>query len=90
MSNRLIALLAGLAIGLGTVIATGAFDAEAGRPAPVSAHRHYVLDSTGSKAYVGPNFCEVEASAQGFAAFHHKVHLKDTGLAEVRSEPCNA
>ena len=89
MSNRLIALLGGLAIGIGTVIATGALDAEAERPAPVGAHRHFIIDSSGSKVYIGPNFCDVEASAQGFASFHRKVHVEDPGLVDVDSESCN-
>ena len=89
MGNRLIALLAGFAIGLGTVVASGGLDAEADRPAPVGAHRHYVIDSGDSRVYIGPNFCEVNASAQGFAAFHQKVHVKDPGLVDVLSEPCD-
>lgn len=88
MRTRLIALFTGLALGVGVAVA-GSLSVEADRPAPVGAHRHYVETSSGGKVYIGPNFCEVNASAQGFAAFHHKVHLTDPGIVDVRSEPCN-
>lgn len=90
MPNRLIALLVGFVVGLGAVVSSGGFDAEAGRPELVRAHRHYVINAGGSKVYIGPNFCENLAADQGFAAFHHKVHVKDPGLVDVLSEPCNS
>ena len=62
---------------------------QADPPAPVGAHRHFITDSAGNKVYVGPNFCDIDATAQGFAGFHHKVHLTDPGLVDVLSEGCN-
>jgi hypothetical protein len=47
-----------------------------------------VVNAGGSKVYVGPDFCGIDAEAQGFAAFHHKVHVKDPGLVDVFFEPC--
>lgn len=88
MRIRLIALLVGVALGVGPAVA-GALSVEADKPPPVGAHRHYQVTSSGAKAYIGPDFCEVNASAQGFAAFHHKVHVTDPGSVDVLSEPCN-
>jgi hypothetical protein len=73
-----------LGIGFGTVA-----NVSADKPGPpVGAHRHFFLDPNGNKVYVGPNFCEISASDQGFYGFHWEVHVKDPGLVNVDSEGC--
>jgi hypothetical protein len=79
--------MAGIAIVAGGVANT-AIDVSADRPAPIGAHRHYKFAANGDKVYVGPNFCDVDASAQGFYGFHQKVHVTDPGLNDILSEGC--
>ena len=79
-------LVASILITTAAVALTDSASAEA--PSPVGAHRHYIFAADGSKVYVGPNFCDIDAAVQGFAGFHHKVHLTDPGLVDVRSEGC--
>jgi hypothetical protein len=85
MKTRIAALIFGVTIGTSLVLGSGA--ALADKPTPVNAHRHYIMVN-GAKVYIGPNFCDIDALAQGFAAFHHHVHLTDPGLIDVLSEPC--
>lgn len=87
MKFRLLSIMAGVAIVAGG-IANTAIDVSADKPAPVVPHRHYKFTASGEKVYVGPNFCDVEASAQGFYGFHHNVHLTDPGLNDIHSEAC--
>ena len=86
MKAKITALITALAVG--TVVMLGVGVVEANPPSLVRPHRHYIESSAGEKVYMGPNFCDVTASDQGFAAFHHKVHVKDPGLVDVKSEPC--
>ena len=83
MKARLIALGAGVTLGAALVFGSGA--ALADKPAPVPPHRHYMVVN-GTNVFVGPNFCAVEATAQGHAAFHHKVHVTNPGV--IFSAPC--
>lgn len=76
----------GVLMASATLVA-GAGAAVAAAPPPVGAHHHYILVNE-AKVYVGPNFCAIPASEQGFAAFHAKVHLTDPGLVDVRAERC--
>jgi len=85
MKARIAALIFGVAFGLALVFGSGA--AQADKPPPIGAHRHYVLVND-SKVYIGPNFCDVDAAAQGFEPFHLKVHVTDPGLVDVLSEGC--
>lgn len=86
MKRSILALLPGLIVGAALVGTVG--EATADAPAPVPAHRHYKFVAGGGKVYVGPNFCEVAAAAQGFYGFHAKVHLTDPGTNDVLSEAC--
>ena len=76
--------LVGVLVGAFSAVTPNAF---ADAPTPVGPHRHYILVAD-EKVYVGPNFCDVDASAQGFYGFHHKVHLTDPGMVDVKSEGC--
>lgn len=69
--------------------ALNAPSASADAPPLVGRHRHYILVNE-EKVYIGPNFCDIAASDQGFAAFHKHVHLTDPGVVDVRSEACPA
>lgn len=86
MKRSFPALFSGLIVGAALVATVG--EATADAPPPVPAHRHYKLAASGEKVYVGPNFCEVAASAQGFYGFHAKVHLTDPGTNDILSESC--
>ena len=86
MKTRFAALVFGVTFGVSLALGSGA--AFADKPGPVPPpHRHYVLVND-SKVYVGPNFCAVPASEQGWVAFHHKVHVTDPGLVDVLAEGC--
>lgn len=86
MKRYLFVFLASVLIGTAFAFASGGVSAE--KPPPIGAHRHFIVSSSGDKVYVGPNFCDVGASAQGFYGFHNKVHVKDPGLVDVMSEAC--
>jgi len=85
MRTKLTALLVGVTVGTAVALGSGVVSAE--RPGPVGAHRHFIVEN-GVNVYVGPNFCDVDAAEQGFAGFHHKVHITDPGLVDVMSEGC--
>jgi len=87
MKRSILTLLSGLIVGSALLATVG--DATADAPGPVGAHRHYRLAANGDKVYVGPNFCDVEAAAQGFYGFHAKVHLTDPGINDILSEGCS-
>ena len=82
MKRAIVSLL----VGSGLLASAGV--ALAAAPIPVGAHRHFILVND-EKVYVGPNFCELDATEQGFAGFHRKVHLTDPGLVDVKSEGCS-
>ena len=85
IKHHVLVWLASLLIGASLVFVSGEVSAQ--KPSLVGAHQHFITVN-GEKVYVGPNFCEVDASAQGFSGFHHKVHLTDPGLVNVNSEGC--
>jgi hypothetical protein len=61
--------------------------ADADPAPPVAPHRHYKINGNGGKVYIGPNFCDMDANAQGFYNFHANVH--ENGLSDrVFGEPC--
>ena len=75
---------------LGAALFVAAAGSVLAEPAPpVKPHRHYILQG-GEKVYVGPNFCEIPASAQGFYNFHENVHkgLPELAAVDVKAEPC--
>ena len=86
MKARLFALIFGLVLGLAGVLGPRAAIADQPGPPP-QPHRHYILVD-GAKVYVGPNFCEVSESIQGWTSFHYMVHLTDPGLIDVSAEGC--
>lgn len=86
MKRSILALIPGLIVGAVLVATVG--EAAADAPEPVPPHRHYKLAANGEKVYVGPNFCDIEAAAQGFYGFHHKVHATDPGVNDILSEGC--
>jgi hypothetical protein len=86
MKRSILTLLSGLIVGAALVGTVG--EAAANAPAPVPPHRHYKFAANGEKVYVGPNFCDVDAAAQGFYGFHAKVHVTDPGINDISPEPC--
>ena len=86
MRSKLVALFAGLAMGASLFVGLGGAQADA--PPPIGAHRHFKIAASGEKVYVGPNFCDVSASDQGFYGYHYKVHAKDPGINDILSEGC--
>ena len=85
MKKHLAALALGTTLGIGFILGSGAISAQ--KPTPVAAHRHFIVVNE-EKVYLGPNFCDLDAAEQGFAGFHHKVHLTDPGINDVDSEGC--
>ena len=84
MKKYIASLALGTAIGIAVVFGSGVVSAAG--PTPVGAHRHYIVVNE-ERVYVGPNFCELDATAQGFAAFHAQVHLGAPGL-DVQATGC--
>jgi hypothetical protein len=79
-----------VSVSLGVALLIAAVLPALAEPAPVvKPHRHYIIQG-GEKVYVGPNFCEVAASDQGFYEFHANVHkgLPELAAVDVKSEPC--
>ena len=83
----LLSVFVGSAI-MATAGAALAGPALASPPTPVGAHRHYIIAGDGSKVYVGPNFCGIDAAETGFAAYHYQVHLTDPGVVDAKAEGC--
>jgi hypothetical protein len=85
---RIAVLLLGITIGIGFMAASRHVAADT--PASVAAHRHFFKSSdTGEKIYVGPNFCNNTATADGFANFHYNVHKAQPGINNnIQSEDC--
>ena len=83
---RIAALLLGITIGLGVMAISGPVAADT--PTPVPAHRHFKYNASGEKVYVGVNFCDNAATADGFSSFHYNVHVIDPGMNDILSEPC--
>jgi hypothetical protein len=86
MKRGLLALISGLIAGSVLVVTVGVAAADA--PPPVQPHRHYKFPANGEKVYVGPNFCDGEAAAQGFYGFHARVHVEDPGINDILRESC--
>jgi hypothetical protein len=84
LKKHIAALVIGIVVGISVVFGSGAVFAAKPGPAPAP-HRHYIMVNE-EKVYVGPDFCEVAASEQGWVAYHYKVHL--TNIGEVFSEDC--
>lgn len=68
--------------------AFGALTASADPAPPVGRHRHYILNGNGERVYVGPDFCNVDATEIGFAQYHARVHVTDPGKVDVRATGC--
>ncbi len=86
MKRGILALISGSIVGSVLLVTVGVAAADA--PPSVAPHRHFKYAANGEKVYVGPNFCDVEAAAQGFYGFHAKVHAQDPGVNDIQSEPC--
>jgi hypothetical protein len=88
---RIAALALGITLGVGASwMGFWGVAAEDNSPPPVGPHRHYTV-TDGQKVYIGPNFCDNAATEQGFAAFHHKVHIAvrpSLNDVVVKSEGC--
>jgi hypothetical protein len=82
---RIAMLLLGITIGIGFMAVSRHVAADT--PTPVTAHRHFKISDTGEKIYVGPNFCDNDATGDGFANFHRNVHLYP-GMNGIQSELC--
>jgi hypothetical protein len=54
---------------------------------PVAPHRHYFIAGNGEKVYVGPDFCNIDATKNGFAQFHANVHISAIPV-DVHGERC--
>lgn len=83
MRKTVLGMAAAAVLGVGFFTGTAYAD-----PAPpVPPHRHYIVVN-GEQVNVGPDFCHVDASANGFAQFHANVHLTDPGTVDVKSGAC--
>jgi hypothetical protein len=73
---RIAALVLGVTLGVAASwVGFWGVAAEDNSPPPVGPHRHYTVTDGSGKVYIGPNFCDNDVTSQGFAAFHHKVHI---------------
>lgn len=90
MRTKILALLAGVAIGLVGVAGAGVVQAEKPDATGVPLHRHYFFAASGDKVYIGPNICELPMSEQGWAAFHLMVHRGQANEnLQIQAESCN-
>jgi len=54
---------------------------------PVGAHRHWFEAANGEQVWIGPNFCEMDVTRNGFAQFHANVHVSSIPL-DVHAAAC--
>ena len=72
MRTKVLALLAGVAIGVTAIAGAGVVQAE--KPTTtVPLHMHYFTAANGERVWVGPNVCEMPMSEQGWDAFHQSA-----------------
>jgi hypothetical protein len=75
MRTKVLALLAGLGIGVTAMVGVGVVQADKPDvPDNVPLHLHFFETANGEVVWVGPNVCETEMDEQGWVAYHIKVH----------------
>jgi hypothetical protein len=59
-------------VAVGCIFAAAAVPAGADHVRP---HRHFIITPSGQMVEVGPRFCDMPETGQGFDQFHANVHM---------------